>query len=294
MSKFLYVLFLGQTYLDHAGATLYAESQIHNISRDLVKNVYSNPHTSKHTSNCIDQVRFQVLNHFNTNSNEYSVIFTSGATEALKLVAESFEYRKNDQKGTEDSKTSSTGCFAYLQNSHTSVLGMREVAAFKKAKVICVPHDDMLETMTSTPVHNANEKLKSSERALFVYPAQCNFSGYKYPLKWIAKIHNGELNRFTQKQCSKDFPEWAVLLDAAAFVSTNRLDLSAYKPDFICLSFYKIFGYPTGLGALLIRNQSAHLLDARKYFGGGTVQISLSGENFHIRRNVVHEKFVNI
>lgn len=261
-----------------------------------MKNVYSNPHTSKHTSNCIDQVRFQVLNHFNTNSNEYSVIFTSGATEALKLVAESFEFSKNDQESTEHSKTSS-GCFAYLQNSHTSVLGMREVAACKKAKVISVPHDDMLKAMTSTPVWSADEKfdpLNSSERALFVYPAQCNFSGYKYGLKWIEKIHSCVLNEFTQKRSGKVFPEWAVLLDAASFVSTNTLDLSAYKPDFVCLSFYKIFGYPTGLGALLVRNKSAHLLDARRYFGGGTVQISLSGENYHIRRNIIHEKFGNI
>ena len=66
--------------------------------------------------------------------------------------------------------------------------------------------------------------------------------------------------------------EWLVLLDAAAFVPTNRLDLSAHKPDFVCISFYKLFGYPTGTGALLIRNK--HVNDLRKlYWGGGTVQM---------------------
>jgi len=39
-----------------------------------------------------------------------------------------------------------------------------------------------------------------------------------------------------------------VLLDAAAFVPTNPLDLSVVQPDFVVISFYKMFGYPTGVG----------------------------------------------
>jgi selenocysteine lyase/cysteine desulfurase len=63
---------------------------------------------------------------------------------------------------------------------------------------------------------------------------------------------------------------WDVLLDAAAFVPTNRLDLAAVQPDFVTLSFYKMFGYPTGVGALLIRRQAYAKL-RRPWFGGGTV-----------------------
>ena len=46
---------------------------------------------------------------------------------------------------------------------------------------------------------------------------------------------------------------WDVLLDAAAFVPTSRLDLGAVKPEFVTLSWYKMFGYPTGIGCLLRR-----------------------------------------
>ena len=67
--------------------------------------------------------------------------------------------------------------------------------------------------------------------------------------------------------------EWLVLLDAAAFVPTNSLDLSKYKPDFVTMSFYKLFGYPTGVGALLIRNKNLDVLRTL-YWGGGTVQIA--------------------
>ena len=49
---------------------------------------------------------------------------------------------------------------------------------------------------------------------------------------------------------------WDVLLDCAAFAPTNRLDLSAVKPDFVPLSFYKMFGYPTGIGALAARHEA--------------------------------------
>ena len=63
---------------------------------------------------------------------------------------------------------------------------------------------------------------------------------------------------------------WAVLLDAAKFVATAPLDLSRVPADFVAISFYKMFGFPTGLGALIMRNDSIHLL-RRTYFGGGTL-----------------------
>jgi Aminotransferase class-V len=60
------------------------------------------------------------------------------------------------------------------------------------------------------------------------------------------------------------------VLDAAAYVPTNRLDLSIWHPDFVAISFYKMFGYPTGVGALLARRSSLERL-RRPWFSGGTV-----------------------
>jgi molybdenum cofactor sulfurtransferase len=56
---------------------------------------------------------------------------------------------------------------------------------------------------------------------------------------------------------------WRVLLDAAALVSTSPLNLAEVPADFVALSFYKMFGFPTGLGALVVRNESARLLGAK-------------------------------
>ena len=90
--------------------------------------------------------------------------------------------------------------------------------------------------------------------SLFAYPAQSNFTGVQHPLEWIA-----------QAQARG----WDVLLDAAAFAPTNRLDLGRWQPDFVAISFYKIFGYPTGIGCLLARKaalrQAAAALVRRRH-----------------------------
>ncbi|CAD5125716.1 DgyrCDS13922 [Dimorphilus gyrociliatus] len=110
---------------------------------------------------------------------------------------------------------------------------------------------------------------------LFMYTAQSNFSGNKYPLQWISRCRD---NGFS------------VLLDAASFCSTSLLDLSAFKPDFCVVSFYKIFGFPTGLGALIVKNSSDYLLKKR-YFGGGTILMALTDTRYHVAKKNLHERF---
>jgi selenocysteine lyase/cysteine desulfurase len=76
-----------------------------------------------------------------------------------------------------------------------------------------------------------------------------------------------------------------VFLDAAAFVPTNRLDLSAVKPDFVSLSFYKMFGYPTGVGALLMHKRMLEKLE-RPWFAGGTVNlVTVQGKRHFLSAN---------
>jgi selenocysteine lyase/cysteine desulfurase len=63
------------------------------------------------------------------------------------------------------------------------------------------------------------------------------------------------------------------LLDGAAFAPTNQLDLRACQPDFVSLSFYKLFGYPTGIGCLIARKDALGRLH-RPWFAGGTITFS--------------------
>lgn len=82
--------------------------------------------------------------------------------------------------------------------------------------------------------------------------------------------------------------KWFCLLDVASYVPTSELNLGQHRADFVVLSFYKMFGYPTGLGALLVRKSSSYVLQKR-YFGGGTVLMALSDEMFHKKRENITE-----
>ena len=66
---------------------------------------------------------------------------------------------------------------------------------------------------------------------------------------------------------------WDVLLDASAFVPTNRLDLSRWHPDFVVVSWYKVFGYPTGVGSLIVRREALERL-RRPWFAGGSIGVA--------------------
>ncbi|XP_029165139.1 molybdenum cofactor sulfurase 1 isoform X2 [Nylanderia fulva] len=274
-----------ECYVDHAGATLYSDTQIKNVGADLHGCLYANPHSlgigSLSTQDIIERMRYRILSHFNTTPDDYSVIFTSGATAALKIIAEGFRFKANKNNET----TRCTGNFVYVQDNHTSVLGMRDVAAARGAKVICLDHNRAFRVFSQ---HETSRDLdeRQSSNSLFVYSAQCNFSGMKYPLKWIEDTHIGVLSSVVDEPSTR----WYVLLDAAGFVPTNNLDLSNFKPDFVCVSFYKIFGYPTGIGALLVKNSSSDILE-KIYYGGGTVDVALSSEIFHKKRPVLHQRF---
>ncbi|CAG4992626.1 unnamed protein product [Parnassius apollo] len=272
-------------YLDHAGAALYPQSLLQHVHDDLLNNVYMNPHTDRYTKDCIEQIRCLVLNHFHTDPSKYSVVFTSGATQSLKLTVEAFDFASNTNDGLD------CGSFVYLNENHTSVLGLREIAGDKNVDIINISHENFLKSIKHTETTTKpTVKDKTDGNILLAYPALSNFNGFKYPIDCIQNIKNGCLNRYLMKHLCKVNCNWYVLLDAASFVPSNNLDLSQTQPDFVCLSFYKIFGYPTGLGALLIKNASGDVLCRKRYFGGGTVDIVLSNENFHVKRKILHER----
>lgn len=239
----------GQIYLDYTGGGLYAECQLREHLAMLGEKVFGNPHSKNIPSTVmtqyIDQTRDTVLNFFNASPEEYMVIFTQNTTNAIKLVGESYPFGAGDT-------------FLLTSDNHNSVNGVREYARGKGAAVHYIPimppelyaDEDYLEW--------ALDHGNTGHNNLFAYPAQSNFTGVQHPLEWIPKAQE---------------KGWDVLLDAAAFVPTNRLDLSLWHPDFVVISFYKIFGYPTGTGCLLMRKNKASKLH-RPWFSGGTITFS--------------------
>ena len=240
---------LGHTYLDYTGGGLYADSQVRAHHELLRSGVFGNPHSHNPTSaaatELVERAREAVFAFFSASPEEYEVIFTPNASGALKLVGEAYPF----QAGS---------CYLVSYDNHNSVNGIREYARRGGADVVYVPvrqpelrlDEDLVTAALSAPT--------MCEHRLFAYPAQSNFSGVQHPLEWVAAAR--ELG-------------WNVLLDSAAFVPTNRLDLSAVQPDFVPVSFYKMFGYPTGCGALIARREALAKL-RRPWFAGGTITLA--------------------
>ncbi|XP_069814349.1 molybdenum cofactor sulfurase isoform X2 [Dendropsophus ebraccatus] len=264
------------TYLDHIGATLFPESLLHAFMADLSENVYGNPHSShlssRLTHDTIEHVRYRILQHFNTSSEDYTVVFTSGSTAALKLVAENFPW-------TPRSSSNAGSHFCYLTDNHTSVVGIRGMMKMLSVPSVPVAPEDLIKSESQT-----FEPQNDNTFHLFCYPALSNFSGTKYPLSWIKKIQSGKMFPITVPG------KWVILLDAASFVSTSPLDLAVYQPDLVTVSFYKIFGFPTGLGALIVSNRFARQL-RKNYFGGGTAAAYLSKEDFYVPKESISNRF---
>ena len=196
-------------------AAVYAESQLRQHQELLIGAVFGNPHSQNQASSAMSQrieaTRAQVLEFFRAAPEEYEVIFTPNATGALRLVGESYPFGPD-------------GHYLLTFDNHNSVNGIREFARAKGAKVsyvalgspeLRVPGDALAQHFShsapSAPPVRAPDGRTAGRGGgghnLFAYPAQSNFSGVQHALEWIPQAQEAG---------------WDVLLDAAAFVPTNR------------------------------------------------------------------------
>jgi molybdenum cofactor sulfurtransferase len=247
----------GQVYLDYTGGSLYAQSQVEQHMELLRSSVFGNPHSTNPTSTAmtghIERTRQTVLEYFKTNAADYVLVFTLNASCAIKLVGESFPFAAG-------------GRLLLTFDNHNSMNGVREFATTKGATFAYAPLVAPSLRLDRKRLDALLDEADPSCENLFGFPAQSNFSGVKHPLELVAEAQA---------------KGWRVLLDAAAFVPTNQLDLSAVKPDFVAVSFYKMFGYPTGVGGLLIRRSTYDELK-RPWFAGGTVNFASVQGRSHV------------
>jgi molybdenum cofactor sulfurtransferase len=320
-----------EVYLDHAGAGIPSKSLLDSMHAQSLKDqVLANPHSNgraaARTKAAIENVKKQILDFFDANAGcrygytcekeqdraeleqdyhpGYDVIFTSGTTQALQIVAENFGWSHPGHHGEisdDDEKGRNKSTLLYSHNSHTSVIGMREPALGKGASFQCrqldeisraTPEDfDRWANQDTTSYgdgeyafaeHEESDRISEHEAPnhLLVFPLECNFGGTRSNAQNIIQTsHMAKSN-------------WFSMLDIAKAAATSKIHLRALDPDFACVSFYKIFGAPTGIGALFVKRSSRHTLALkpagsrsgynhnRKYFGGGAVDIVLPKQDF--------------
>jgi molybdenum cofactor sulfurtransferase len=162
---------------------------------------------------------------------------------------------------------------------------------------------------------------------LLVLPQECNFSGDRFDWSNIIAAARDStfctyLNCSTattttggQHQLLRVCHKWNILLDVAKAAATSPVDIpNMFSPDYAVASFYKMFGYPTGLGILIMKKEpnrvrrimgdtseeesmminsseapsiqeENHSPRRRHYFGGGSVDVILPHKDFVITRN---------
>ncbi|VUC24543.1 unnamed protein product [Clonostachys rosea] len=246
-------------YLDYGGAGLASRAQIQAHSTHLTSVTLGNPHsvnpTSRTSSELIDRTRAKILSFFNASPEEYAVVFTANASGAARLVGESYPFGKRSK-------------LAMTADNHNSVHGLRCFAQRKRASHVYIPVTNKDELRTDTkavdlalPSLKERRLFKRSDPSLFAFPAQSNFSGVCHPLSWVKLAQDRGYD---------------VLLDAAAYLPTKKLDFSIIKPEFTIVSWYKVMGFPTGVGSLIVRKDALGRLK-RPWFAGGTVKVATVG-----------------
>lgn len=249
-------------YLDAAGMPPTPISGVRAWADDMAHHFYANPHSLSaagvHAANMVEQARHDVLTELFSlpaDGGGWDLVFTSGTTSSLQLVAQSFAF-----------SSASTGPqMAHLLEAHTSVVGLRGIAQHRGVEHCALTEGQMAEYNPWTEEH------------LAILPLQCNATGRKY-------------NQLLTRLCSAS-PRPRILLDAAAYLSSNRMQLPAAgqeaydsAPDFIAFSLYKVYGAPTGLGGLVVKSVSGSALRAKPYYGGGTVSVLLPQAGVQVPR----------
>ncbi len=236
-------------YLDYTGGSVHAASQLREHQELLRTTVLGNPHSTSPASAAstrhADGARRAVLAALNAPPDEYVVVFTPNASGALRLLGESFPFGAGSR-------------LLLTADNHNSVNGIREYARAGGATTTYVPLVTPELRVDEARLHDELDRVPAGRPHLFAYPAQSNYSGIRHPLGWVDRAHERG---------------WDVLLDASAFVPTNTLDLSRWRADFVAISWYKVFGYPTGIGSLVARRAALARL-RRPWFAGGAIGVA--------------------
>ena len=243
-------------YMDYMGAGLYHPQQVQmafaerSPSDPLAPVMYlGNPHSAHpmgvRSHNLISEARAAVKKFFG--ANEYEVVFTASCTAALRWVAESFSFGPDS-------------IFACHSMCHNSVLGIREVAAKSGASFLTF-------NVPSSIATGMNNRIQEDGHInLIAFPVECNFSGARFPWEqWTKELLQAGSNNI-------------VLVDGAAAAGKVPIVLRDSGVGFFVCSFYKMFGFPTGVGCVLVHKSIADSAAITKtYFGGGTVEYVLPG-----------------
>lgn len=241
-------------YLDSAASALVPEPVIRRLDayhRLEHSNVHRGIHTlSQRATDAYEATRDKVARLLNAAQRE-EIVFTSGTTESINLVA--FSWGESLQPGDE--------ILVSEMEHHANIVPWQLIAQRRGAVVKAIPILDSGDLDLE-----AYRSMLSSKVKLVGIVHLSNALGTLNPVDEIIRLAhaNGSL----------------VLLDAAQSAAHMRLDVRSLGCDFLTFSAHKLGG-PTGFGVLYARKD---LLDAMPPFkGGGNMirRVAFSGTTYH-------------
>ena len=242
-------------YLDNGASTQKPQVVIDAIS-NLYQQDYANVHRGIHTlsqrsTDHFEAARSTVKNFINAASDK-EIIFTSGTTEAINLVAHSF-VRASFNEGDE--------ILISAMEHHSNIVPWQLLEQQIGIKLKVIPINENGEL-----IYDEFEKLINKNTKLLAITQLSNALGSITPIKKMINT----AHRVGAK----------VLVDGAQAIAHTVVDVQDLDCDFYAFSSHKLYG-PSGIGVLY--GKQALLEDMQPYQAGGDMieKVSFSGSTFN-------------
>ncbi len=242
-------------YFDNAATTqkpqLVMDALQHYYKKDNA-NIHRGLHTLAERATSGYELTRKKLAEFLHAPSSDQIIFTSGTTAGINLVAQTF--------GRANFKTGDVILVSNLEH-HSNIVPWQMIAQETGAEVQVIPVDDLGVLNIA-----AYQSLLSPKVKLVAVNHVSNAIGTINPIKQMIEL--------AHQVGAK------VLIDGAQSVAHFEIDVQEYDMDFLAFSAHKLFG-PTGVGVLYGKRE---LLEAMPpYQGGGEMikEVSFSGTTYN-------------
>lgn len=215
------------TYLDSAATTLKPQVLI-----DETIDFYCSAgsvHRSQYDlaqSEAYEQARDLVARRFNV-ENRNGVIWTSGTTHSINLVAYGLEHLL--QTGDE--------IVISVAEHHANFIPWQQLAERSGAKLLVLPLNEDFQIDSKTLLAHLNQRTK-----IVAFNLVSNVTGVRQPAEQLISLIRNHSNA-------------KILLDVAQAVCSEQIDTNQLDADFYAFSAHKMYG-PTGVGVLMGKLQS--------------------------------------
>ena len=237
-------------YLDNAASSQMPDQvadRIDRYHREEHANVHRGIHTLSQEGTDFYEATREKTRDFINAKHKHEIIYTSGATDSINLVANSF--------GKAFFKEGDEILLSEIEH-HANIVPWQMIAGEKGLSIKVIPVDDDGELIWDEFVNRLNERT-----AMLAIGHVSNALGTVHPIKkMIAKAHK------------HDIP---VLIDGAQAVPHSVVDVQDLDADFYAFSSHKMCG-PTGFGILY--GKEKFLENMPPYRGGGDMIDKVSFE----------------